>query len=101
MAKPLTDDEEEDEEAEAEDEEDLDPGDQVESSLEELIAKRGNKADEEDDSILDLSSDDRVEPLTVRAVPPQANEFICRNCHLVKYNSQLADRRRKLCLDCV
>lgn len=100
MAKPLE-DEEEDEEAEEAEDEDLEPGDEVESSLEELVAKRVDKAEEEDDSVLDLSPDDRIEPLSIRTVPPQANEFICRNCHLVKRNSQLADRRRKLCLDCV
>lgn len=101
MAKPLADDEEDEEEAEAEEEEDLEPGDEVESSLEELIAKRVDKAEDEDESILDMSPEERAESLNVRAVPPQANEFICRSCHLVKHQSQLADRRRKLCLDCV
>ena len=28
-------------------------------------------------------------------------EFVCQNCFLVKRTSQLADKRRKLCRDCV
>ncbi len=30
-----------------------------------------------------------------------AGEFVCSSCFLVKAGSQLADRRRKLCRDCV
>ena len=93
-------DEEELEDSEDEDEE-LETPEEVESSLEELIAKRAEKAEEEEESVLDLTPDERVESLTVRATPRQANEFVCRSCHLVKHNSQLADRRRKLCRDCV
>jgi hypothetical protein len=29
-----------------------------------------------------------------------ANEFVCSSCYLVKKTSQLANRRRKICLDC-
>ncbi len=29
-----------------------------------------------------------------------ADEFVCSNCFLVKAGSQLADKRKKLCLDC-
>ncbi len=28
-------------------------------------------------------------------------EFVCQNCFLVKRTSQLADKRRKFCRDCV
>ena len=28
------------------------------------------------------------------------DEFVCSNCFLVKAGSQLADKRKKLCLDC-
>ncbi|MCA1727053.1 MAG: DUF4193 domain-containing protein, partial [Actinobacteria bacterium] len=31
---------------------------------------------------------------------PQANEFTCKNCFLVKHRSQLADKRRMFCVDC-
>ena len=33
-------------------------------------------------------------------LPVQQNEFVCKNCFLVKHRSQLADRRRTLCRDC-
>lgn len=29
-----------------------------------------------------------------------ANEFVCSSCYLVKKTSQLASKRRKICLDC-
>ncbi|MGH9194143.1 MAG: DUF4193 family protein [Acidimicrobiia bacterium] len=48
-----------------------------------------------------MSRDDTVESLSVRATPLQANEFVCSNCRLVKYKSQLADKKRNLCSDCV
>jgi uncharacterized protein DUF4193 len=94
-------DEEEEELEEADDEEELETPEEVESSLEELLAKKAVKSEEEDESVLDLTPEERVESLNVRAAPIQANEFVCRSCHLVKHNSQLADRRRKLCRDCV
>ena len=82
-----------------------DPEAAVESSLDELLAKRApeEKApeeEEENDSILALDRDERVEPLAVKVVPPQANEFTCKNCFLVKHRSQLADKRRMFCVDC-
>jgi len=75
----------------------------VEASLEELLAKRTEEktGEEEEESILDLASgDDRAETLTVKALPQQQNEFVCKNCFLVKHKSQLADRKRMLCRDC-
>ena len=77
----------------------------VESSLDELLAKRAPEEkppeeEEEDDSVLALERDERVEPLAVKVVPPQANEFTCKSCFLVKHRSQLADKRRTLCVDC-
>ncbi|MDP9341535.1 MAG: DUF4193 family protein [Actinomycetota bacterium] len=76
---------------------------EVESSLEELLAKReGTPAEEEedDDSILALGREERLEPLAVKVVPPSDKEFVCRNCHLVKHRAQLADRDRMFCRDC-
>jgi hypothetical protein len=75
----------------------------VESSLEELLAKREGGATEEeedDDSMLAIGRDERLEPLAVKVVPPTDKEFVCKNCHLVKHRSQLADRDRMLCRDC-
>ena len=78
-------------------------GAQVESSLEELLAKREGGAaeeEEEDDSMLAIGRDERLEPLAVKVIPPTDKEFVCKNCHLVKHRSQLADRERTLCRDC-
>jgi hypothetical protein len=75
----------------------------VESSLEELLAKREGRPaeeEEEDDSMLAIGRDERLEPLAVKVVPPTDKEFVCRNCHLVKHRSQLADRDRMFCRDC-
>jgi hypothetical protein len=76
---------------------------QVESSLEELLAKREGRPaeeEEEDDSMLAIGRDERLEPLAVKVVPPSDKEFVCKNCHLVKHRSQLADRDRMFCRDC-
>jgi hypothetical protein len=78
-------------------------GAEVESSLEELLAKREGRPaeeEEEDDSMLAMGRDERLEPLAVKVVPPSDKEFVCRNCHLVKHRSQLADRDRMFCRDC-
>ena len=75
----------------------------IESSLDELLAKRAPEEkveEEEDESMLALERDERVESLAVKVVPPQANEFTCKNCFLVKHRSQLADKRRMFCVDC-
>jgi hypothetical protein len=96
----LVDDEPEEEKEEEEEADPADPG-QVEASLEELLAKRVESGEEEEESLLELQREERTEPLSIRAAPKQANEFICSNCHLVKHNSQLADRKRTLCRDCV
>jgi len=81
----------------AEEEEEL----TVETSFEEL-AKRAEdvEEDEEDEAILDLGRDDKAEALVEKVVPPQANEFTCRNCFLVKHRSQLADKKKMRCRDC-
>ena len=76
---------------------------EVESSLEELLAKREARPaeeEEEDDSILAMGREERLEPLAVKVVPPSDKEFVCSNCHLVKHRSQLKDRARMLCRDC-
>jgi hypothetical protein len=77
---------------------------EVESSLEELIAKKEDRKpveeEEEDDSVLTVEREERLEPLAVKVVPPQPTEFVCKNCHLVKHRSQLKDKNRMLCRDC-
>ena len=74
----------------------------VETSLDEL-AKRAEDVEEDNDDevILELErGEDKTEALVEKVVPPQANEFTCRNCFLVKHQSQLADKKRMLCRDC-
>jgi hypothetical protein len=102
---PDSDEEDEEEELEGDEEEEdlVEPSTLGEASLEEILSKRGDVAEVEDDedSMLDLTPDERMESLSIRPVPKQANEFVCSNCHLVKYQSQLADAERQLCRDCV
>jgi hypothetical protein len=75
----------------------------VEASLEELLAKRTDvgTVEEEEETLLDLAREERMESLSFRAIPKQANEFVCSSCFLVKHQSQLADASRNLCRDCV
>jgi hypothetical protein len=78
----------------------------VETSLEEILAKRGEGEAEpgetEEESVLTVGRDDeRVETLAVKVVPQQPTEFVCKKCFLVKHRSQLADKKRMFCRDCV
>jgi hypothetical protein len=101
---PDTDDEDEGEETTLEAQTD---DDSAETSLDEILTKKPEErpaSDEEDDeeSILSLGRDDRVETLSVKVEPKKDTEFVCRNCHLVKpIRSQLADKKRMYCRDCV
>ncbi|HVM11047.1 MAG TPA: DUF4193 family protein [Actinomycetota bacterium] len=78
----------------------------VESSLDELLAKREKTESEAspdatiEEAIPPSSREERVETLTVKVVPQQPTEFTCRNCFLVKHRSQLANKKRMLCRDC-
>jgi hypothetical protein len=69
-------------------------------SIEDLIVKKEGRDDEDEDSILSLTREERLEPLAVKVVPPQPTEFICKKCYLVKHRSQLKDKARMLCRDC-
>lgn len=86
---------------------DEEPGEEtVETSLEEILAKRGEgeaePGESEDESVLAVGRDDeRVEPLAVKVIPQQPTEFVCKKCFLVKHRSQLADKKRMFCRDCV
>ena len=87
--------------AEAED------GEAGDASLDEILTKKPEERpapDEEEDeeSILSLGREERIETLSVKVVPPDpAKEFTCRKCYLVKHRSQLADKKRMYCRDCV
>ncbi|HEV3474627.1 MAG TPA: DUF4193 family protein [Actinomycetota bacterium] len=92
---------EEEEEEESSDEAVEEPN---EASLEELIAKKGeDSGDEEpeDEPVIEPGREERVETLSVKVVPQQPTEFTCKNCFLVKHRSQLADKKRMFCVDCV
>ena len=84
------DDDEEEEEPEDED---------VEASLDVILKERLVVEDEpEDDEATD--QEDRTEG-NERVLPKQPDEFVCRSCFLVKHPSQLADKKKMLCRDCV
>jgi len=76
-------------------------GGEVES-IEDLIAKKEERRAGEgnDESLLNMGREERLEPLAVKVVPPQPTEFVCKNCYLVKHQSQLKDKKRMLCRDC-
>lgn len=85
---------------EEEDEDEDEPDDEdVEASLDVILKERLVVEDEpDDDDVPDI--DDRSEP-SERVRPKQPDEFVCRSCFLVKHPSQLADKKRMLCRDCV
>ena len=72
--------------------------DDVEASLDEILKERLVVEDEpEDDEVVDEADRGVVE----RVLPKQPDEFVCSSCFLVKHPSQLADKKKKLCRDCV
>ncbi len=75
-------------------------GEDVESIQEILVKQEAKEEEEEDESVLNMTREDRLEPLAVKVVPPQATEFICSNCFLVKHRSQLKNKAKMLCRDC-
>jgi hypothetical protein len=109
--KDLVDDQEPDaqdlEEGEDEDVPPTPAGDDAESSLDELLAKREKSeteaAEEPEEEVIPPSAagkEERVETLSPKVVPQQPTEFTCRNCFLVKHRSQLANKKKMLCRDC-
>ncbi len=74
-------------------------------SIDELLVKKEAQAeeaeaDEEEDVLVSLTREERLEPLDAKVVPPTASEFVCKRCFLVKHKSQLKDKKRMLCRDC-
>jgi E3 ubiquitin-protein ligase HUWE1 len=84
-----------------EDEDELDDDD-VEASLDVILKERLVVEDDEDDEDEDEPADaeDRGDG-SLRVLPKQPGEFVCRSCFLVKSETQLADAVRVLCRDCV
>lgn len=87
---------------EVEEEEDEEDDDDVEASLDVILKERLVVPDEEveEDDGEPTDAEDRADGAT-RVLPKQPGEFVCQSCFLVKSQTQLADRRRKLCRDCV
>ena len=85
---------------EGDDDEEEEPDDEdVEASLDVILKERLVVEDEvEDDELAD--AEDRTEA-SERVLPKQPDEFVCRSCFLVKHPSQLADKKKMLCRDCV
>jgi hypothetical protein len=78
-------------------------GDEEVESIQEILVKqeaRSEEGEEEDESVLNLTREEKLEPLAAKVIPPQASEFICSNCYLVKHRSQLKDKAKMLCRDC-
>ena len=69
-------------------------------SLDNLIAKKDTEAPDDDDPLMALGREERLEPLAEKVIPPQPTEFVCKRCFLVKHQSQLRDKKRTLCRDC-
>lgn len=103
-----------DEEVEAVDDEEMDleeeqHPDDIEEPLDILLAERTSgtsraaDADDEqepDDDDGDGDGDERGDTIS-RIQPKRPGEFVCRSCFLVKHPSQLADKKKQLCRDCV
>jgi hypothetical protein len=86
-------------EPEDEEEEEEPDDEDVEASLDVILKERLVVEDEpEDEEATD--AEDKTEG-NERVLPKQPDEFVCRSCFLVKHPSQLADKKKMLCRDCV
>lgn len=83
-----------------EDEEDIADDADVELALDEVLAEtiRRTSTPEDDDEITEI--DTSIDP-TEAILPKQDDEFRCDSCRLLKKMSQLADKEKMLCRDCV
>jgi hypothetical protein len=83
-----------------EEEEDVADDADVELALDEVLAEtiRRTSMPEDDDEIIEV--DPTIDP-TETILPKQDDEFRCDSCRLLKKTSQLADKAKMLCRDCV
>jgi hypothetical protein len=69
-----------------------------------VVERSGDAEDEEEEEEPDdeeaTDQEDKTEG-NERVLPKQPDEFVCRSCFLVKHPSQLADKKKMLCRDCV
>ena len=83
-----------------EEEEDVADDADVVLALDEVLAEtiRRTSTPEDDDEIVEV--DTTIDPAET-ILPKQDDEFRCDSCRLLKKTSQLADRDKMLCRDCV
>lgn len=86
-----------------EDDDDEPDDDDVEASLDVILKERlvVNEEEEEEDEEDDATDPDDRADGTARVLPKQPGEFVCQSCFLVKNQTQLADKKKMLCRDCV
>ncbi len=105
-AAPEGDDDETDDTSEVapvaiDDEDDLTIDQDVELALDEVMAKTMLlQSDSDDDEDVPAEPEEKGE-VTDSVLPKQDDEFRCSSCRLLKKTSQLADRPKSLCRDCV
>ena len=74
----------------------------VELALDEVLAEtiRRDTTPEDDDEAPTTEIDPTLDPSAI-LLPKQDDEFRCTSCRLLKKMSQLADKQKTLCRDCV
>jgi len=74
----------------------------VELALDEVLAEtiRRDTTPEDDDEAPAAEVDPTLDPSEI-LLPKQDDEFRCKSCRLLKKMSQLADKQKTLCRDCV
>jgi hypothetical protein len=102
------DEEEESDDEYDEDEEDEEHDEETAEALEELENQQLQLLDDEAneamlvDEVAELRAMRREElTLNVDAQSQKADEFVCQSCFMVKRTSQLANKRKMICFDCV
>ena len=84
-----------------EEEEDVADDADVELALDEVLAETIRRdTTPEDDDEAPVEVDNTLDPTEV-ILPKQADEFRCTSCRLLKKMSQLDDKSKTLCRDCV
>jgi hypothetical protein len=86
--------------AEAETDDDELQADEVEASLDVILAERLRGEDTEVDDDFEDDEDDAPNQLATVIPVRQPDEFLCQSCFLLKPPGQLADRDHQLCRDC-
>ena len=93
----------------ADDDDDQPDPDDVEADLDTILKDRiaaGDDEDEEEEEekpsrVKKKGAEEETTESGTRVAPRKPGEFVCSSCFLVKPDMQLADRKKKLCLDCV